>query len=130
MTSIAVRYFFLVPAGNVLGSAVSVERTDRGQIDNVVQSVVNNNGKALNTSDVIGGSQREDNDVTKKTFKVPGWPPEVSFNVTHYVDLDVLNTSLLVPTLRTDFDSKSKQKCHDHNTVFPKLLTHKSVCFP
>jgi hypothetical protein len=73
-----------------------------------IQSVLDNSRNILHTDDVNGLSKSDD--ITKENFEVPGWPPEVSFNVTHYVDLDSLNTSLIVPTLREPISSKSKQK--------------------
>jgi len=86
---------------------VSEESVDIKENDNI-QSVLDNSRNILHTNDVTGLSKSDD--ITKDNFEVPGWSPEVSFNVTHYVDLDSLNTSLIVPTLREPISSKSKQK--------------------
>ena len=37
--------------------------------------------------------------VTHDDYKVAGWPPEVSRNVTHYIDLDNPNSPILKPKL-------------------------------
>ena len=58
--------------------------------------------KKSDNSSVLISSTAGETPTTKPTFedyKVSGWPPEVSRNVTHYVDLESKSSSLLKPKL-------------------------------
>jgi hypothetical protein len=58
--------------------------------------------KKSDNSSVLISSTGDETPTTKPTFedyKVSGWPPEVSRNVTHYVNLESKNSPILKPKL-------------------------------
>jgi len=45
------------------------------------------------------GEELATKSATVEDYTVPGWPPEVSRNVSHYVDIESKNTSIMRPKL-------------------------------